>query len=156
MELVFSEGPEKIPGRFLTLQVVFIKSGYRKRYLEKHTKNFLHFSLHVILCSVLPPLPPGEKGCGMLQRGNVVWSVCWQRGKKAQHVLPQSPTGVELWCVGVCAPQNMMWIRFQSTTSGVKAKPWMKRVWSWFVVISRFISYFNGLLRKFAFLSRIS
>lgn len=85
VELVFSEGPEKIPGRFLTYLLSLF---------------FLCFCICAILCSVPPPLSPGEKGCGMLQRGNVVWSVCWQRSKDTQHVLLHSSAGVKLCCMG--------------------------------------------------------
>lgn len=53
---------------------------------------------------VLYPLPPGERRCGML-RGNVVWSVCWQKGKEAQRVLPQNPAVVKL-----CGPVGLYWV----------------------------------------------
>lgn len=97
VELVFSEGPERIPGRFLTLELfqTLLQGVGRK---SRH-RAFSIFPFCAVLCSVPPPLPPGEKGYGMLQRGNVVWSVCWQRGKGAQHVLTQSSTGVS--CVGL-------------------------------------------------------
>lgn len=79
--------------------------------------RLLHFPLRVVPCSVPPPLPPGETGCGMLRRGNVVWSVCWQRGKEAQHVLAQSPTGVKLkLCGSVYVQQCVVCICLSETS----------------------------------------
>ena len=67
MELVFSEGPEKIPGSLRTL-FFFVSA---QKSLEEEVAGKADNIL--FLCfSVPPPLPPGEEGCGMLQDGNVV------------------------------------------------------------------------------------
>lgn len=68
MELVFSEGPEKIPGSLRTLCfLVFFAQKLQEEEVAGKADNIL------FLCfSVPPPLPPGEEGCGMLQDGNVV------------------------------------------------------------------------------------
>lgn len=75
VELVFSEGPERIPGRLLALAFFFF---FKKLRLGDRVGKAdavlspIFFPLCAVLCSVPPPLPPGEEGCGMLQRGNVV------------------------------------------------------------------------------------
>lgn len=73
VELVFSEGPEKIPGRLLT--VLFWASFFLQTLLEGEgggKADGVCFSIFPSCRSAPPPLPPGEEGCGMLQSGNVV------------------------------------------------------------------------------------
>lgn len=74
VELVFSEGPERIPGRSPNLLLFFFFQKLLKGVGKADTELVSPFfpSCRAGLCSVPPPLPPGEEGCGMLQRGNVV------------------------------------------------------------------------------------
>ena len=78
VELVFSEGPERIPGRSPNLFSFFFFFFFLQKLLEGAGKAETELvspffpSCRAGLCSVPPPLPPSEEGCGMLQRGNVV------------------------------------------------------------------------------------